>query len=127
MAEGLLRSLGGKDYDVYSAGTNPTVLNPLAIEAMDEVGLDISGQKPEGVERYVDQPFDLVITVCDRARENCPLFPNARNMLHWGFDDPADAGGTEEERRVVFRRVRDEIEERVSRYLSGRVRKRNVS
>ncbi len=119
MAQGWLRSLGGSDYDVYSAGTTPTEVNPLAIEAMGEVDVDISAQTSDGVERYVDQPFHLVVTVCDRAKENCPVFSNAPRMLHWGFDDPADAEGTGEERMVVFRRVRDEIKERVSLYLSG--------
>ena len=109
MAEGLLRYLGQDRFAVFSAGTHPAGLNPLAVRAMSELGIDIADQASESVEAYVDRPFDYVITVCDHARENCPVFPHNARQLHWGFDDPAGVPGTEEERMRVFRRVRDEI------------------
>lgn len=109
MAEGLLRYLGQGRFAVFSAGTHPAGLNPLAVRAMSELGIDIADQASESVEAYVDRPFDYVITVCDHARENCPVFPHNARQLHWGFDDPAGVPGTEEERMRVFRRVRDEI------------------
>ncbi len=118
MAEGWLRFLGGENYDVTSAGTNPTRVNPLAIEAMREAGVDIRTQASDRADGYTDERFDLVVTVCDRAKENCPVFSNAAEILHWGFDDPADAEGTDVERAIVFRRVRDEIRERIALYLS---------
>ena len=113
-----MRRLGEPDYEVFSAGTHPTSVNPLAIEAMKEAGVDISLQVSESVERYACDAFDLVITVCDNAKETCPIFPNAASLLHWGFDDPADAVGTEEARMAEFRRVRDEIKGRIAGYLS---------
>jgi len=113
MAEGLLRHLGGPEYEAFSAGTEATRVRPEAIEVMRELGIDISGQTSKTLDRYRTEPFDLVITVCDRARESCPVFRGAKATDHWSFDDPADARGTEEERLDVFRRVRDEIADRV--------------
>ena len=103
MAEGLLRHLAGDRFEVSSAGTAPAGVNPSAIEAMHELGIDISGQRSKHVDELRGRPFDLVVTVCDRAREACPVFPGAARMLHWGFDDPAG------QPPAVFRRVRDEI------------------
>jgi arsenate reductase (thioredoxin) len=119
MAEGWLRKLGGEAFDVFSAGSKPAgYVHPLAVEAMQEVGMDISRHHSKSLEEFIGQPFDFVITVCDNAREACPVFPSAANQLHWGFDDPAHAPGTDEEKRRVFRRVRDEIEQRIRLFLS---------
>ena len=110
MAEGLLKSFD-ENLEVYSAGTNPAKrANPYAIKAMNEVGIDISNGIPENVDKYLSQSFDYVITVCDNAKETCPVFiGNVKHRLHMGFDDPADAVGTEQEVMPVYRRVRDEI------------------
>ena len=110
MAEGLLKSFD-KNLEVYSAGTKPAEkVNPFAVKAMQEIGIDISEGKAENVDNYLSQSFDYVITVCDNAKETCPVFiGNVKHRLHIGFDDPADAVGTEEEVMPVYRRVRDEI------------------
>jgi arsenate reductase (thioredoxin) len=113
MAEGLLRQLAGDRFEVMSAGTEATHIRPLAIRAMDEIGIDISGQESKTLDRYLDEPFDYVITVCDDANEACPFFPGAANRLHWSFEDPSRAEGSEEERLAVFRSVRDRIRERI--------------
>lgn len=117
MAEGLLRALGGERFEVYSAGTEATWVRPQAIDVMAEIGIDISGQQSTTLERYRDEPFDLVITVCDQANEACPIFPGARRRLHWSFPDPSTANGAEEEQRAVYRKVRDAIRERIEREL----------
>jgi arsenate reductase len=117
MAEGMLRALAGDRFEVMSAGTEATLVRPLAIRAMEEIGIDISGQESKTLEVYLDQPFDYVITVCDEANEACPFFPGAKNRLHWPFEDPSRADGSEEERLAVFRRARDGIEERIEREL----------
>jgi arsenate reductase len=113
MAEGLLRNLAGDRFEVMSAGTEATHVRPLAIRAMGELGIDISGQESKTLEKYLKEPFDYVITVCDDANEACPVFPGARRRLHWSFEDPAQATGSEEERLRVFQSVRDEIRERI--------------
>src|SRR4028118_2134157 len=113
MAEGLLRHLAGDRFEVMSAGTEASHVRPLAIRAMEEVGVDISAQESETLDRYLSEPFDRVITVCDEANEACPFFPGARARLHWSFPDPSKAQGTEEERLEVFRQVRDDIEGRI--------------
>ncbi len=117
MAEGLLRHLAGDRFEAHSAGTEATQLRPLAIRAMDEIGVDISSQESKTLERYLREPFDYVITVCDDANEACPFFPGASNRLHWSFEDPSRAGGSEEERLAVFRSVRDRIRDRVNTEL----------
>jgi arsenate reductase len=117
MAEGLLRRLAGDRFDAFSAGTEVTSVRPEAISAMAELGIDISGQRSKSVEQFVGQQFSWVITVCDRARESCPYFPGAEQTAHWGFDDPAEAQGTDEERLHVFRRVRDEIRDRLRMFI----------
>src|SRR5215212_10952623 len=117
MAEGLLRDLAGDRFEVMSAGTEATHLRPLAIRVMDEIGIDISGHESKTLDRYLGGPFDYVITVCDEANEACPFFPGAKNRLHWSFEDPSRADGSEEERLAVFRRVRDEIRERIEQEL----------
>jgi arsenate reductase len=110
MAEGYLKSLD-KDLEVYSAGTKPAEkINPYAVKAMNEIGIDIRNGIPENVEKYLSESFDYVITVCDNAKETCPIFTGkVKKRLHIGFDDPAEATGSEEEVMPVYRRVRDEI------------------
>jgi arsenate reductase len=117
MAEGWLRHLAGGRFDVSSAGTKPVGLNPGAVEAMQESGVDISTHRSKHLNEFAGVRFDYVITVCDRARETCPIFLGARTVLHWSFDDPASATGTDNERREVFRRVRDEIAGQIRRFL----------
>ena len=117
MAEGLLRALGGERFETFSAGTEATHVRPLAIRAMQELGIDISGQESKTLDRFLDQPFDQVITVCDQANEACPVFFGARERLHWGFPDPSKATGSEDEQFAVFRAVRDAIRQRIEREL----------
>jgi arsenate reductase (thioredoxin) len=119
MAEGLLRHLAGDRFEVVSAGTEATSVRPEAIEAMAELGVDISGQSSKTLERYLEEPFDHVVTVCDDANEACPVFPGATSRLHWSFRDPSREEGSEEERLEVFRTVRDEIQVRIREELVG--------
>lgn len=109
MAEGWLRHLAGERFEAASAGTHPVGLNPGAVEVMQERGVDISRQESKPVDLFLGRRFDYVITVCNRARESCPVLPNAARVLHWSFDDPAAAQGPPEERLGIFRKVRDEI------------------
>lgn len=109
MAEGWLRYFAGDTVEVYSAGTQPKGLHTLAVKVMAEAGVDISGQTSDHVDQYLDQPFDLAITVCDHAKEACPVFPNAGRMIHHKFDDPDAPGMPPEELDALFIRVRDEI------------------
>jgi arsenate reductase len=119
MAEGLLRHLAGDRFESHSAGTEATRVRPLAIRAMEEIGVDISGQESKTLERYQQEPFDYVITVCDDANEACPFFPGAQSRLHWSFKDPSKAEGSEEERLAVFREVRDGIRRRIEEDLNA--------
>ena len=116
MAEGLLRSIAGERYDVFSAGTQPKGVHPLTIEAMRAIGIDVSGQTSKDLNVYIEQSFDYVITVCDRAKQACPVFAGA-TPIHWGFDDPADAVGSPESRLRMFERVRDEILNRLGLFV----------
>lgn len=120
MAEGLLRRDGGDKFDVESAGVISSFVRPQAIEAMREIGIDISDHRSKSLDEFLEQPFDYVITVCDNAAENCPVFPGKATRIHWSFDDPAEASGTEEEISDVFRRVRDEIRERLHEFINNR-------
>ena len=118
MAEGLLRVRGDGAYDVFSAGTEPRAVHPLAIKAMREIGIDISDHRAKSLEAFRDQPpMDLVVTVCDEAAEACPYFPNARQQVHWGFPDPSRVEGSEEERLAAFRHIRDLIATRIRQFL----------
>jgi len=121
MAEGLLRALAPDRFEVASAGTEATRVHPLAIRAMDELGIDLGGHTSKTLDRFLAEPWDYVITVCDTANERCPVFPGAAMRLHWGFDDPSAARGTEEERLAEFRRVRDAIATRLRNWLAERV------
>lgn len=114
MAEGFLRELGGDHFEVHSAGTEIAEhVHPLAVKAMAEEGIDISGQEPKTLDRFEDTQFDLLITVCDSAKQSCPMFLGADREVHWSLEDPAEATGTEEERMAFFRDIRDEIRRRV--------------
>src|SRR5579864_1698866 len=117
MAEGLLRHLAGDRFAAYSAGTKAASVRPLAIQAMAELGIDISGQHSKTLDRYLGEPFDAVITVCDQANEACPVFLGAKTRLHWSFPDPSKAGGTEEQQLEVYRQVRDAIHQRIQHEL----------
>ena len=121
MAEGLLRFLGGDAFEAFSAGTEATFVRPLAIKAMFELGIDISGQQSKTLDSYLRQPFDEVITVCDTAAEACPVFPGAARRRHWSLEDPSKATGTEEEQLAVYRRVRDELRSRIEYELLAKV------
>jgi arsenate reductase (thioredoxin) len=117
MAEGYLRHVAGDQFEPLSAGIEPKGLNPLAVEAMNEIGIDISRQKSKDVASFLGQSIPYIITVCDNARERCPIFPRTYKFLHWSFDDPAAAQGTHDEKLAVFRRVRDEIARRIDKEL----------
>jgi arsenate reductase len=118
MAEGLLRRLAPERFEVESAGTEATRVHPLAIEVMREIGIDISGHRSKTLDRFVAEPWDYVITVCDQANERCPLFPGRTQRVHWSFEDPSAAPGSEPERLAVFRRVRDAIDAQLRRWLA---------
>jgi len=123
MAEGFLRHYAGDEYEVYSAGLEPRPVNPLAVDVMREVGIDISGQTSKGVRDYLGRVhFGFIITVCTDAERECPIFPGVSIRLHWPFDDPAAAAGSDDERRQVFRRVRDEIDAAVRAWIEERRR-----
>lgn len=113
MAEGLLRHLASERYEVFSAGTQATRVNPLAIKAMAEKSIDISHHTSDHVDKYMDMEFDYVITVCDNANESCPYFPTNKTKWHWSFEDPSAATGTEEEKLVKFREVLEQIEKKL--------------
>lgn len=118
MAEGWLRARAGDRFEVASAGTEATRVHPLAIRVMREVGVDLAGHASKTLDAFLGQPWDYVITVCDRANERCPVFVGAAARLHWSFDDPSRAAGSEDERLAVFRRVRDEITSRLDAWLA---------
>ncbi len=116
MAEGLLSNDAGDRFDVESAGMKPSVVRPEAIAVMKELGIDISGQRSKHLDEFEGRQFDFVITVCDNARESCPVFFGGATRLHRNFDDPSAMDGSEEERTVVFRRVRDELREYLQKF-----------
>jgi arsenate reductase len=120
MAEGLLRHMAGDVFEAFSAGTHPVGLNPGAVAAMKAIGVDISSQHSKHVAEFASRSFDYVITVCDRAKESCPMFPGAGALLHWSFDDPAAAEGPVQAKE--FHRVRDEIQKQMRGFLSGHSR-----
>jgi arsenate reductase (thioredoxin) len=117
MAEGLVRSLAGNRFEAFSAGTEATLVRPLAIKVMAELGIDISGQQSKTLDRYLNEPFDVVITVCDEANEVCPVFLGAKKRWHWSLTDPSKATGTEDEQLAVYRRVRDKLQARIEHEL----------
>ncbi len=111
MAEGLLRHCAGGRFEVFSAGTRPSQVRPEAIAVMRELGIDISGHRSKSVDEFTGQSFDYVLTVCDNAKEGCPVFPGRSAMIHRSFEDPAAINGSAEERLAVFRRVRDQLKQ----------------
>ena len=117
MAEGFLRNLRGDAYEVYSAGVDPSELNPRAVQVMKEIGIDISKQYAKSLEIYANEHFDIVITVCDHAKESCPLFPGKVQRFHWGLTDPAEAKGKKEEVLRVFRDIRNQIRKNIEETL----------
>ena len=118
MAETLLRELGKGDFEAVSAGTDPQPIHPLTRVVMEELGYDLAGQYPKSLERYLGETFDFIITVCDKARDRCPNFPGDNVRIHWGFEDPAQAGGTPAEQLLRFRRVRNEIRTRLRPWMA---------
>lgn len=118
MAEALLRHHGGSDFEVFSAGTEPKGVNPLTVRVMTDAGLDIGDARSKSVDEFLGQGFDYVITVCDQARQACPVFPGSHRSLHWGYEDPAAAEGSEEERLKVFRLVLTQIGTRIAQFAA---------
>ena len=116
MAEGLLRHDAGDRFEVESAGMKPGKVRPEAIAVMKELGIDITGRRSKSVDEFAGQKFDFVLTVCDNAKESCPIYPGHANRLHRNFEDPATAQGSEQERLAVFRRIRDELREYLRRF-----------
>jgi arsenate reductase len=118
MAEGFLRALAGERLEVASAGTEATRVHPLAIRAMDEVGIDLRGHRSKTLDGFLGEAWDYVVTVCDRAAEQCPVFPGSARRIHWSFEDPSAATGSEAERLDAFRKVRDHIATRLRTWLA---------
>lgn len=122
IAEALLQRYGGADFDVHSAGTVATRVNPFATQVLAEQGIDWSGASSKTIDRFLDEQFDYVITVCDRARETCPVFPGSMNTLHWGLDDPSEVEGSDEERLRAFRRTAQEVSVRLRPFIEVALR-----
>jgi arsenate reductase (thioredoxin) len=125
MAEAILRQIGREAFETFSAGTDPRGVNPLTVRALANVGIDASATRSKSVTEFLGQSFDYVVTVCDRARESCPVFPGGAESLHWGFDDPAEATGSEDERLAVFERVLKEISARLRTFAPAALRERD--
>lgn len=119
MAEGLLRELGGEKVEAFSAGSEPSRVNPYAIEAMAARGIDIASQRSKSLQEYIKQPFDYVITVCDNAAESCPVFPGKAQRIHWSFPDPAAVEGNHEAILASFVTVRDGLEAKFADFVKG--------
>ena len=117
MAEGILRSIAGDRFEVASAGVAPSRVRPEAIEAMRDIGIDISSHRSKSVDEFLEEPFDYLITVCDNAKESCPIFPGNSERIHWSFDDPAAYEGTDDEKLSEFIRVRDQIREKLRNFV----------
>jgi arsenate reductase len=120
MGEGLFRAEGGDGFEVFSAGTKPTGVRPEATAAMREIGVDLTGHTSKSLDRFLGQHFDHVVTVCDNARDQCPVFASAGERIHWSLEDPAAVTGSEEERLAAFRRIRDELHRRVREFYRER-------
>lgn len=122
MAEGLFRHMAGDRFEVASAGTQPNTVRPEAIQAMKEIGISLEGHRSKSVEEFVGKPIDYVITVCDNAKESCPIFPAATSRMHWPFQDPPPPHeGTDEQRMAIFRMVRDQMKARLASELQSGV------
>jgi arsenate reductase len=118
MAEGFMRHLRGREFEVFSAGSEPKGMNPLAVEVMKEIGIDISRQRSKHLDEYGEEEFGYIVTLCDDAAKTCPLFPGEGTRIHKGFPDPAVADGSREERLAAFRKVRDELKEYILSFSS---------
>ena len=116
MAEGLLRSIAADKYDVFSAGTHPKAVHSMAVTAMKEIGIDVSNHISRGLKEFLGQKFDYVISICDRARKLCPDFPDSM-AFNWGFDDPSQAAGNDDDRLKLFRRTREEMMGRIRLFV----------
>jgi arsenate reductase len=123
MAEGLLRKMAGDQFEVFSAGTEKTRVQPLAIEAMREIGIDITSHTSKTLEAFAGEKFDYVITVCDHANESCPIFPGDTQRIHWSFDDPTAAMGSEDEELRAFQTVRDAVQNRLRMFVTFATRR----
>ena len=119
MAEGLLRDMAGERIEVASAGVAPTQVRPEAIEAMKEIGIDISNHRSKSIDELITQAFDYVITVCDNANQHCPIFPGASRRIHWSIKDPAGIDGDDQTRLDAFREARDELRERLGKFIAA--------
>ena len=119
IAEGLMKALGGKEWKVQSAGTISSYVYPLAIRVMEEIGIDISHQTSKSVDKFVNEEFDTIITLCDNAAASCPTFPGQGRRIHWSIEDPVGAIGSTEERLVLFRKVRNEVKKRIEELLKS--------
>lgn len=119
MAEGLLRSYAGESFDVASAGVSPSQVRPEAIEVMREVGIDVSNHRSKSVDEYIGQDFDYVVTVCDNAKQQCPIFPDVTTRIHWNLDDPSEAAGDKITKLSVFRRVRNELTAQLRLFIAA--------
>lgn len=126
MAEALVRQHGDLGLEVHSAGTEPRGINPLTIRVLAEAGIDASWARSKSVTEYLGQEFDFVVTVCDEARQACPVFPGVHQSLHWGYEDPAESQGTEAERLAVFRRVFTQLGERIHQFIPLALREREA-
>jgi arsenate reductase len=122
IAEALLRQYGGSDFEAESAGTAATTVNPFAIRVLADAGIDWSAAESKTIDRFLDQRFDYVITVCDRAKATCPAFPGSENTLHWGLDDPSEVGGTDDEKLAAFRRTEMEVSARLRPFIEVALR-----
>jgi len=127
MAEALLRRHGGDAFEVFSAGTEPRGIDPLTLRTLEAAGIDASWARSKSVTEFLGQRFDVVITVCDQARQACPVFPGVHESLHWGYEDPAAAEGTEEERLAAFRRVFIALGERIQGFVPLALRASTLS
>jgi arsenate reductase len=133
IAEAVLGRLGGPDFAVFSAGTEPKGVNPYTIRALADAGIDWSAARSKSVEEFLGRPFDYVVTVCDRARQSCPVFPGTHNTLHWGIDDPAEVDGSDAERLAAFQRTFLELNQRIRPFIevalrvAGRARRATIT
>ena len=127
LAEALLRHQGGDRFEVHSAGTEPKGINPLTLRVLADAGIDASWARSKSVAEFLGQRFDYVVTVCDQARQSCPVFPGVHETLHWGYEDPAAAEGTEEERLAAFRRVFIGLSERIGQFIPLALRASTLS
>ena len=133
IAEALLGQIGGAEFEVRSAGTEPKTVNPFTVRVLADRGIDWSSAQAKSVTEFLDEPWDYVITVCDRARQACPVFPGEHNSLHWGLDDPAEVDGTDDEKRAAFERTAMELTQRLRPFIeialraAGRTRRAAIS